>query len=615
MRLSLPIIAGAVLATAPISAAAEEALLFQETFSGCTSTTIQGGYFTESLYFDCNTMGDNTGWHTENVYMAERAVKFSAKTKHGTAATPVINLAQGAEGNVTVRFRAQSWTGDNLYLHVDIDGEQTQTIDLDGSGNVSDRNQDMYELNFTDISDDFVVNFTTSAKPEGTGVRRLFLADVIVTQEVSEAAPWIKTNASYHHFDNRMAETESETRYVRARNIGSQAALEAQLEADSHYRLVSVAEDNGDTVFGFGFDPYNAGVKEETVLITDGVNSRRVVLNGTAKVYRPEISDASQTSADSFTANWPAAAGMDQMELVVWTVEKAPLVAPTLMITKYIEGKSSNRALEIFNGTGRDMELMGWYLIMEANGAGGLTKSRFDLPDECLDNGACYTLCDANFKDVRDIADKTIGFQDGGYENIMTFTGDDAIGLFNPAGELVDLVGYESIDVNDRVSGVWGTDVSYYRRPDCYEAHPKFYVEEWTAYPMDTHEGFGAHQMDAEGPVRNIVARMTLDGKATSAVVEGLEAEQEYHYAVRGLSNGLYTHYSPEAIALTKASGVAAAAGTKAWNMKGGVLTLAEGATAWSVDGRMLQGHAIALDGHGVVIVRAADGTASKVAF
>lgn len=128
---------------------AEEALIFEETFSNCKSTTIQGGYFAESLYFESAMMGDHDGWYTQNCYESERAIKFSAKTKHGKATSPELPII-GNSGDLKVCFRAQTWRGDELTVNVEVNGE-VRTVDLAGTSQITDRSNACSEVTFTDV--------------------------------------------------------------------------------------------------------------------------------------------------------------------------------------------------------------------------------------------------------------------------------------------------------------------------------------------------------------------------------------------------------------------------------------------------------------------------------
>lgn len=586
-------------------AMAEQALVFEESFSNCKSTTIQGGYFTESLYFDSATMGDNDGWYTQNCYMAERAIKFSAKTKHGNATTPAINL-YGETGDITVEFRAQTWTGDDLTVNVEIvgDADSKNTFDLAGTQQITLRSEAPCIATFNDVPTGFQLKFSGTGKEGGSGVTRFFLSDIRVLQEVDASVDHasIHTSSAYQHFNDIMAGNESEVYTLRARTLGNVAdniGVELAADADFSYLGSDGPDADGLTSYNFGFTPHNAGPKENTVVLRAGNLERRIILTGNAKVYRPDGLTVDRTEANSFTASWALQPGMDNLELVAWTIDEGALTSPDLMIVKYIEGTSNNRAIELFNGTGQTVNLNGYKLFMELNGAGGLTSCEYALPAQDLAPGASFTIANAQYGDLRDIADVTIGYSNGGNYNIMTFTGDDAIGLFNPAGELIDLVGYESYDVNDRVDGLWGFDKTFYRRPEVYCPQPKFYPEEWIEYSTNHSEGFGQHEMDSYGDVRREVARVMLDGDATSATIEGLEPMTAYRFTLRGHSNGLTTHYAPVVTAVTAAeSGVSEVSDAKTTS------------AVYTIDGRKAAINT--LPAGTIVIIKAADGSVRK---
>lgn len=558
MRKILLLASAAVLAVSGASAAVFVPVL-KEGFTRSVSTTPGGGYYAESLYFDSDEHADNAGWTSNSVYEAERAVKFNAKTKTGWLATPELKLSSET-ATVKVLFRAQPWTNDTPDLYVEVDGNTAgrQLVDIDTSTGVADRSCEPFELTFTDVPNGAKIKFY-SEKRTSDKLHRFFLSDIVVLEDVEAAqAPGLYCSAYYHRFSDLMAGQPSERRTIDVVAVGNTEPITISQEDKSNF-IVSKAEGWNDLEGGrliVDFAPRNAGSKLETLAIGYGDFDDNVLLAGHAKVYAPVVSEPSDIATDAFTAQWQPAAGMDELVLTVYTKEEAPLVSSNLMFTKYIEGKSNNRALEIFNGTGTPVSLKGWKLRMESNLSGGIVANQYDLPDQMLENGKTFSICNAQFAELRDVADKTIGYSDGGYANITTFTGDDAIGLFDPDDRLVDLLGYESIDCNDLVNGVWGMDVTYYRRSDSYDPHPKFYIEEWVEHEKDYCADFGKHSMDATGLVRKVVKKLTLDGDATSALVDGLMPGVTYYYAVEGHSNGLLTPSSKEASATTATTGV-----------------------------------------------------------
>lgn len=593
--------------------------VFQEGFSRAQSVIIQGGYFSENFYFQPADHPDNEGWTSLNAYESERAVKFSAKTKTGTATSPAITFSKDVAETVKVRLRVQTWRGDNVDVHVEFVGVEgaKQTIDADLYSCISNRDEDPIELTFTNIPSGSQLKFSATAKAGGNGVTRFFLSDIVVFEEVeTETTPVLLPVTFYQHFADLMVSEEGEVKTVKVETANLPGQISYALPEGSEYEVVSADfSDPACAVFKIKFVPRNAGYKEEVLTLTCGDLKQQVVLVGTARVYRPTVQEPAQVSDTAFTAQWTQPGGCEEFEVVVYSKEEKQLVAPDLMFSKYIEGKSNNRALEIYNGTGAPVSLKGYVMRMETNGAGGLTASEYQLPDLTVAEEGTFTICNAQFAALRDIANKTIGFQDGGYDNIMTFTGDDAIALFNPAGEVIDLLGYESIDVTPAMNSDWGTDVSLYRKPECYQPHRKFYPEEWERHEMDYVEGYGEHLMASKGLVRNIVERARVSGDLRSYEVKNLTPGVKYYYAVKGLSNGMETHYSAEQAQYPAQNSVEAVSAPLSYTLQGNTLVLSEAATVTALDGTQLQGHdgVYTLPARGIYVARSAAGTAKIV--
>lgn len=538
-----------IAAMSSFSAMADYVAVFKEGFSKCESTTPGGGYYSESLYFDGQTMADNKGWTIQDVYEAERSVKFNAKTKTGWLVTPAVKFSKDVAPVVKVLFRCQVWTGDHPDIHVEIEGNAAsrQTLNLDASKNITDRSLDACELTFTNVPTGAKFRFSAD-KRTSADLHRFFLSDIVVLEEVATPAPSLHSSCYYHKFNNLMAGDDSETRIIRITGNALGASITIDDSALANFKITKGADWNDKTggTLNAKFVAANAGQKLEALKVSSGDITESILLSGHAKVWAPVAVAAKNITATSFEASWEPVAGMDEMHLKVYSKEEGPMTATNLMFTKYIEGTSNNRAIEIFNGTGAAVNLKGWKLRMEANLSGGIVAGEYALPDKALANGECFTICNAQFAALRDISSATIGFQDGGYSNIMTFTGDDAIGLFDPENNLIDLLGYESVDCNDKVNGNWGMDVTYYRKSTSYAPHPKFYVQEWDKYEKDYSANWGKHALAASGPVRKYVADITVDGKATSALISGLTEGKEYFYVVEGISNKLHTPYSNE---------------------------------------------------------------------
>lgn len=615
----------------PLLAGTHYLPVLQETFSRLTSTTPGGGYYSESYFFthdDGTNEADNAGWTSKAVYVSERCVKFNAKTKnYGELVSPALNLSSET-ANIKVLYRVQPWKGDKIYFNVEVEGmpDSRVTIDPSGSNNLFNRGEAPYEAIFTNVPKGSKVKFYASQMVDDSPVLRCFLGDIVVLEEVddSNAAAGVWSTAYYQRYSDLMGGSEPEKRVIDVTFVGATEPITlVGADALTHYTVTKGSD--WDAYKGgrleISFDPENVGDKEETFKVVSGDLEQSYILRGYCKVYAPVISAASDVKDASFVANWEPMPCVDEIVLTVYTKEEDYLKASNLMFTKYIEGSGNNRAVEIFNGTGEPVSLKGWTMKLEFNGnLTGLVANPFEFPDKVLEPGRTFTIVNGSYKgdDVRDMADALITFAEYGNNNPTTFTGDDAIGLFDPEGNLIDVLGYEMYDCNDLVSNVWGQDVSYYRRSDSYDPHPKFYIEEWVKHEKDYCENFGFHELDEVGTVRNIVERVSLKGDLLSYTVNGLLPETDYYYAVSGVSNGFLVPSSKEMMVRTdKSAGIGGVsdAAAPAWRIENGCLILGSKADVYTAAGVLVgSGSNVELPARGVYVIRTS-GVSAKVLY
>ena len=127
------------------------------------------------------------------------------------------------------------------------------------------------------------------------------------------------------------------------------------------------------------------------------------------------------------------------------------LGAPTgdLVISEYIAGFANNKALEIYNGTGVALDLSPYKVEQGIDGAGwGSSDIRYSRPlTGILASGEVLVLANSEATQaILDKADVILTPEASVNEstvpgcNVLTFTGDDAIGLFND-NVLIDVIG------------------------------------------------------------------------------------------------------------------------------------------------------------------------------
>lgn len=169
--------------------------------------------------------------------------------------------------------------------------------------------------------------------------------------------------------------------------------------------------------------------------------------------------------------------------LFVMSASAMAQVATDLIISEYLEGSGNNKALEIYNGTGADVDLSNYSLQKEVNGAGGF-KGELKLTGT-LANGKTYVLVNSgsNIADLKAKADKVEA-------SITSFNGNDAVGLFKN-GSLIDVVGVVGNTAN------WGMDVTLRRKSSILSPNAAYVVDEWDIAAKDDISNIGMHSLSA----------------------------------------------------------------------------------------------------------------------
>ncbi len=107
-------------------------------------------------------------------------------------------------------------------------------------------------------------------------------------------------------------------------------------------------------------------------------------------------------------------------------------ILPTLFISEYIEGSSNNKAIEIYNPTGSDVDL-GDYKIWKISNGGSWPETSLTLSGT-LAAGDVYTIV------YNSAVDSLKNKADLKEASVTTFNGDDAVGLVYQ-GTLIDAIG------------------------------------------------------------------------------------------------------------------------------------------------------------------------------
>ncbi|MDD5582971.1 MAG: lamin tail domain-containing protein [Candidatus Marinimicrobia bacterium] len=167
---------------------------------------------------------------------------------------------------------------------------------------------------------------------------------------------------------------------------------------------------------------------------------------------------------------------------------------PAVFFSEYIEGSSSNKAVEVYNGTGEDIDLSDFTVKLGSNGDewGNTLVMKGILPA-----GDVYVIANSSAASaILDVADTT--------SSVTFFNGDDALGLFCE-GVLIDVIGEYLSDPGTAwdVAGVTGAtlDHTLIRKDEVLTGNTDWASSagtsaansEWKVYDKDTFKYLGSH--------------------------------------------------------------------------------------------------------------------------
>ncbi len=182
----------------------------------------------------------------------------------------------------------------------------------------------------------------------------------------------------------------------------------------------------------------------------------------------------------------------ETVEFVV-SITYTATIATDLFISEYIEGSSNNKAIEIYNGTGADVDLTA-YVINTYSATDGMVpttaKYTLDLTGTLAAGDVLVIYNSSAGAEIAAVGDVT--------STITYYNGDDAVALLKN-DVIIDIVG--AIDVVDPGSS-WpvntGATAEYtlVRAGSVTGPNATFTEAEWVVYPQDTFDYLGTHMMD-----------------------------------------------------------------------------------------------------------------------
>lgn len=211
--------------------------------------------------------------------------------------------------------------------------------------------------------------------------------------------------------------------------------------------------------------------------------------------FETYLADGTTVATDLATGYKVIVTAQDGSTKNTYTITLMDAPVGDLFFSEYIEGSSNNKALEIYNGTGSDVDLSIYSVKLFANGA--VAASNTQALTGTLVNGEVYVITNTN-------ANATIQAQSDITSTVTFFNGDDAVGLYKN-DVLIDVIGTIGTDpgTNWPVAGTGATsEFTLIRKDAVVEGTTDWAASagtdadnsQWVVYPQDFASGLGSHK-------------------------------------------------------------------------------------------------------------------------
>ncbi len=232
-------------------------------------------------------------------------------------------------------------------------------------------------------------------------------------------------------------------------------------------------------------------------------------------------------------------------------------VTSDLFFSEYIEGSSNNKAIEIFNGTGADVDLTEFTVELYTNGS--TTVGQTQALSGTLANGEVFVIANASANAaILAVADIT---------SAVTFYNGDDVLLLKHNGEVIDSIGQLGFDpgTNWTSNGVATSEQTLRRKNsicvgDADSSNTYDPSVEWDSFPVDTFDGLDSHTAACySGNCGSVYFSEYIEGSSNNKAIEifnGTGADVDLtEFTVELYTNGSTTVGQTQALSGTLADG------------------------------------------------------------
>ena len=158
-----------------------------------------------------------------------------------------------------------------------------------------------------------------------------------------------------------------------------------------------------------------------------------------------------------------------------------------LYISEYIEGSSSNKAIEIYNPTDAAIDLSSYSVVLYSNGSEEASQT-YDMTGT-LEAGEVFVIANSSaVQAILDVADVNFA-----YPSVPNWNGDDAVALLKD-GVVIDVIGVIGVDPGSSWTVGTGSTANHTLVRVVSAPNASFTESEWAVYDEDTFTNLGSHQ-------------------------------------------------------------------------------------------------------------------------
>jgi endonuclease I len=287
--------------------------------------------------------------------------------------------------------------------------------------------------------------------------------------------------------------------------------------------VISASSVLNGTDISITFTPNTSGLVRDTLIIKGGgmADSLSIPVKALASADFITLEPTDVTPVGG-TLQWISDPLATQYRLNLYQGDQK---AGDLIISTYVEGSSWNKAIELYNGTGKTIDLSKYTLKKQSNGSGPYV-STLKLTGT-LDNNKSYVI--VHKQAGTDLMAKANLVTD----SILQYDGNDAIALVR-SGLSIDMVG----QANAGADVYWGTDLTLQRKATVTHPVSTFNQAEWTTLPIDSWSMLGNHPMTLSSSSSYIVQNAIV-GLNTSYPIQNLAPNSTYTYSVESMRSGV----------------------------------------------------------------------------